>query len=88
MYHNPNDLGLMILIRIIPKERNLNPQTYTQIHTATVVQGGGRWGFEGTPPHSFWYVAVFRNDLRSVESFRSSQQCKVYFLGVCAAGGL
>ena len=26
-----------------------------------VVQGGG--GVDGTPPRSFWYVAVFRNDL-------------------------
>ena len=40
----------------------LNPRTYMQIHTPTVVQvKGGRWVNE-TPPRSFWYVAVFWND--------------------------
>ena len=29
----------------------INPQTYTQIHTPTVVQEGG--GVDGTPPRSF-----------------------------------
>ena len=37
----------------------INNRTYTQIHTPTVVQGEG---VDGTPPESFWYVAVFRND--------------------------
>ena len=34
----------------------VNPRTYMQIHTPAVVQGG----MDGTPPQSFWYVAVFR----------------------------
>jgi len=34
------------------------PQRYTQIHTPTVVQGGG----DGTPSRSLWYVAVFWKD--------------------------
>ena len=37
----------------------INNPTYTQIHTPTVVQGER---VDGTPPRSFWYVAVFRND--------------------------
>ena len=37
----------------------INHRTFTQIHTPTVVQEGG--GVDGTPPRSFWYVAVFRN---------------------------
>jgi len=48
----------------------------------------GGMGVEGTPAQSFWYVAVFRNDLPSVEGFQSSQQYKVYFMGGDAAGGL
>ena len=36
----------------------INHRTFTQIHTPTVVQGRG---VDGTPPRSFWYVAVFRN---------------------------
>ena len=35
------------------------PRAYTHIHTPTVVQGV--W-VGGTPPRSFWYVAVFWND--------------------------
>ena len=38
---------------------NVSPRTCTQIHTPTEVQGVGG---DGTPPKSFWYVAVFRND--------------------------
>ena len=34
----------------------------TQIHTPTVVQGGGGV-VNGTPPRSFWYVAVIWNDV-------------------------
>ena len=34
------------------------------------------------------YVAVFRNDLPSVESLSSSLQDQVYFTGGGAAGGL
>ena len=33
----------------------INNPTYTQIHTPTVVQGER---VDGTPPRSFWYVAV------------------------------
>ena len=36
-----------------------NPRTYTQIHTPTVVQGGG---WMEPSPRSFQYVVVFRND--------------------------
>ena len=36
----------------------INPRTYMQIHTPTVVQVG----VDGPPPQTFWYVAVFRND--------------------------
>ena len=36
----------------------INPRTYMQIHTPTVVQGG----WMDPPPWSFWYVAVFGND--------------------------
>ena len=38
---------------------SINHRTYKQIHTPTVVQGGG---VDGTPPLSFGYVAVFWND--------------------------
>ena len=39
----------------------VNPRMYTQIHTPTVVQGRGEGlGMDGTPPLSFWYVAVLR----------------------------
>ena len=34
--------------------------TSTQIHTPTVLQEGGG-GENGSPPRSFWFVAVFRN---------------------------
>ena len=30
------------------------------MHNPTVAQGGG--GVDGTPPLSFWYVVLFRND--------------------------
>ena len=36
----------------------INPRTYTQIHTPTVLQEG----IDEIPPWSFWYVAVLRND--------------------------
>ena len=60
------------IIRIItfspPRTRSktlfskLNPRTYTETYTPTVIQGGEGGGLDGTPPQSFWYVAVFRND--------------------------
>ena len=48
-----------------------------------MVKGGRE--VDGTPPQSFWYVAVFQNHLPSVESLWSSQQDKVCFI---FAGGL
>ena len=48
-------------IRNQPPIRSFNPRTYKQIHTPTVVQWG-EWEVDGTPPRSFWYVAVFWND--------------------------
>jgi len=40
----------------------LNPRTYMQIHTPTVVQVGGGGELDGTPSRISWYVAVFSND--------------------------
>ena len=45
----------------------INPgTTYKQIRTPIVEQGGRRRGgggrVDGTPPRSFWYVTIFRND--------------------------
>ena len=43
-------------------DAGVNPRTYTQVHTPTVVQWvGGGW-VDGTPLQSNRYVAVFRND--------------------------
>ena len=41
----------------------INPRMYTQIHTPSVVQGGGGgcWRVDGTSPCVF-DVAIFRND--------------------------
>ena len=67
----------------------INPRTYKQIHTPTMVQGGGGDWVDGTHPQSFWYVAVFCNDiLPLVESLSSSLQDEVYFMGGGAAEGL
>ena len=70
----------------------LNPRTYTQSHTPTVVQGGGG-GLGGPgrliyPLLSFLYVAVFETILPSVESLSSSLQDEVNVMGGGAAGGL
>ena len=51
------------------------------------LSGRGGGGKDRTPPESFWYVAVFRNDF-PVESFWSSQQDEVYFMGGGATGDL
>ena len=67
----------------------LNPRTYTQSHTPTVVQGGG--GGPGRliyPLLSFLYFAVFETILPSVESLSSSLQDEVNVMGGGAAGGL
>ena len=56
----------------------LNPQTYTQSHTPTVVRGGGAWW----TPLSFWYIAIFRNDFAFSEiSLWSSLQDKGILYG-------
>ena len=71
----------------------LNPRTYTQSHTPTVVQGGW-WGgglISGTPPLSFWYVKVhqyFEKAFLSSKRLWSSQQDKLYFMGSVAASDL
>ena len=53
---------------------------YTQIHTPTVVQGGGGGvggvGLDGTPPLSFWYVAVLLFNPIGVE--KKSVKCQKY----------
>ena len=68
----------------------LNPRTYTQSHTPTVVQGGGGVGAGRLiyPLLSFLYVAVFETILPSVESLSSSLQDEVNVMGGGAAGGL
>ena len=39
--------------------KRINPRTYKQTHTPTVVQeGGGGAGFAGTPPLSFRWVKI------------------------------
>ena len=53
---------LLLTRRQIWKISLFNPRTYAQIHTPTVVQGGGGGGRGWNPPRSFWYVAVFWND--------------------------
>ena len=41
----------------------VNPRTYKQIHTPLWYKREGGGGVvDGTPPQSFWYVAVFWND--------------------------
>ena len=53
--------SLYIYLLSIPKfwTLSINPRAYTQIYTPTMVQERGE---DGTPPQSFWYVAVFWND--------------------------
>ena len=62
----------------------INPRMYTQIHTPTVVQGGVN---EPPPPRVFDMLQYFKTIVPSVESFWSSLQDKVYFMGGGAAGG-
>ena len=66
----------------------LNPRTYTQSHTPTVVQGGGGGGGWFTPSWVYLYVAVFETILPSVESLWSSLQDEVNVMGGGAAGGM
>ena len=65
----------------------LNPRTYTQIHTPTVVQGVGRWLMEPFPK-VFDMLQYFQMILPLVEILWSCQQGEVYFMGGGAAGGL
>ena len=47
----------------------INPRTYTQIHTPTMVQGvGGGGELEGTLPGVFDVLQYFETILTSVES--------------------
>ena len=49
----------------------INPRTYTQIHTPTMVQevgGGGGGEMGGTPPGVFDVLQYFETILPSVES--------------------
>ena len=62
----------------------LNPRTYMQIHTPTVVQG--RWGWMD-PPTVFDMLQYFETILPPVESLSSSLQDEIYFMGGGAAGG-
>ena len=62
----------------------INPRTYMQIHTPTVVQGSG---VDGPPPRVFDMLQYFETILPSVESLWYSLQDKVYFMGVGAVGG-
>ena len=42
---------------------SFNPRTYTQIHTATVVQGRGKgWGLMEPLPRVFDMFSIIRND--------------------------
>ena len=64
-----------------------NPRTYTQIHTLTLLQGGGggRWW---NPTPDFWICcSISKTILPLVESLWPSQQDEVYFVVGSAAGG-
>ena len=62
----------------------INPRTYMQIHTPTVVQGGG--GVDEIPLTVFDIWQYFETILPSVESLSSFLQNEVYFIGGGAAG--
>ena len=65
----------------------LNPRSYTQIHTRTVVRGGG--GVWRNPsPEFFGKLQYFETIFPSLESLWSSQQDDAQFIGGGAAGGL
>ena len=68
--------------------QGINPRTYTQSHTPTVVQGEL---MEFPPPPLPWVfdmLQYYETILPSVESLWSSPQDEVYFMGGGAAGGL
>ena len=57
------------------KQKEINPRTYMQIHTPTVVQaggGGGGEGVDGTLPGVFDMLQYFETILPLVESLWSS----------------
>ena len=61
---------------------------YMQIHTRTVVQGGGGVLMDGTLPTVFEMLQYFETILTSVESLWSSMQDEVYLTGGGTAGDL
>ena len=61
---------------------------YMQIHTRTVVQGGGGVLMDGTLPTVFEMLQYFEMILMSVESLWSSMQDEVYLTGGGTAGDL
>ena len=65
----------------------LNPWTYKQSHTPTVVQGGGGWGW-WTPPWVFVMLQNFEQIWPLVENLWCALQGEVYIMGCYAAGGL
>ena len=54
------------------KQKEINPRTYMQIHTPTVVQAGGGKGVDGTLPGVFDMFQYFETILPLVESLWSS----------------
>ena len=56
------------------KQKEINPRTYMQIHTPTVVQAGGEGGegVDGTLPGVFDMLQYFETILPLVESLWSS----------------
>ena len=76
--------------RLTYEDFNINPRTFTQSHTPTVAQGvggGGEWWLDETAPRVFDMLEYSEAILSSVESFWSSLQNEVYFMGGGAAGG-
>ena len=65
----------------------INPRTYKQSHTPTIVQDGGG-GVDGTLPWVFVMLQYFEKNLPLVESLRCALQDEVHIMGCRAAGGL
>ena len=58
-------LQIFLISRLLPIKKKLTlgrTRKSWQIHTPTVVQVRGGGGVDGTPPRSFWYVAVLWNN--------------------------
>ena len=62
--------GFWRMFSMLSTHTTINPRTYTQIHTSTMVQGvrGGGGELEGTPPGVFDVLQYFETILPSVES--------------------